>query len=435
MSALSARHLWCAERILFCFSKLSGDKENNNDQCNESIVQQFLRKPAVQDKFDDLFSGKGPAVIFVHYQRMHLNELDSLDRKGRNNPNETKNPELFVSYGDSVLMNSKCCYFLRNSSQVDSSVANDTSLFYGEISDSPLETFKTMLSFTYAPLFAESSEWGETNEEQKADFKDEMYKFMHNLTSSVESIEGGLELNHLSSSHVESLDPSNELSFADHPEAIAHLVEMLEQWCGQIAKFLATCEKSSQKHESTANDVEGPRDEIEYWRSRTQHLSSIIEQFKRKDCRFAVVILSSFAKGANEPEKSNSISLIRRWKQIDIETTETFNEARDNLKYLSTLQRFIEPLYSGTAQGINDSLPALINAIKVSQQLCTYPRPLCIYANTCYSHLSHSSFIVADDFYHISVLQHSREGCEFARKDRRSDSHPMQGNYQGWARK
>jgi dynein heavy chain len=67
------------------------------------------------------------------------------------------------------------------------------------------------------------------------------------------------------------------------------------------------------------------------------------------------------------PAKSKTIALLRRWKQIDIETTEAVNEAKDNLKYLSTLQRFIEPLYSGTAQCIIDTLPALINSIKVSR--------------------------------------------------------------------
>lgn len=258
MSTLSARHLWCADRILFCFAN-SGDKENN-DRCDESMVQQFLRNPTVLAKFDELFSGKGPSALFVHYQRMNV--LDSVDKKETKDAKQAKKSELFVSYGDTVLMNSKCCYFLRHGTQVDSSVPNDTSLFYGELLESPLETFKSALAFTYAPLFAESSEWGETNDEQKADFKDEMNKFMHNLTSSVESISGGLELNPLTSSHVESLDPSNIESFSEHPEAIVHLMEMLEQWCGQSAKFIATCVKSNQ-HESTTKDLEGPKAEID----------------------------------------------------------------------------------------------------------------------------------------------------------------------------
>lgn len=39
--------------------------------------------------------------------------------------------------------------------------------------------------------------------------------------------------------------------------------------------------------------------------------------------------------------------LLRRWKQVDVDVTEAANEARDNVKYLFTLERFLEPLYSG----------------------------------------------------------------------------------------
>ncbi len=66
---------------------------------------------------------------------------------------------------------------------MESSVANDTSLLCCELMDLPLETIKSLLSSTYASLF----------EEQKADFNDEMTKFVRNLASAVESTPGGLE--------------------------------------------------------------------------------------------------------------------------------------------------------------------------------------------------------------------------------------------------
>lgn len=365
MSSLTARHRWCAERILFCFEH-NEDKENH-ERFDESKIQSFLRQPKVLSQFDDLFAGEGPAALFVHYQPRHVNELDTLDQAESCESKLTKTAQLFVSYGDSTLMNSKCCYFLRQGSKVDSSVANDTSLFYGEFLDSPLETMKTMLSSTYAPLFAQSLEWGETNEEQKTDFNEEMNKFMRNLTSAVESISGGLKLRGLSSTPIESLNSSNSQNVAPNSEVIVHLENLLGEWCDQIEDFIKTREKSSHCQVSSAEDLEGPKGEIEHWRARTQHLTSIIEQLKRKDCRYVVGVLSSYTKGTNDPSKSKTIGLLRRWKQIDIETTEAVNEAKDNLKYLSTLQRFIEPLYSGTAQSIIDTLPALINSIKVQR--------------------------------------------------------------------
>lgn len=52
-------------------------------------------------------------------------------------------------------------------------------------------------------------------------------------------------------------------------------------------------------------------------------------------------------------------------EQIDVNVTEAANEAKDNVKFLFTLERFIEPLYSGTATTIIDTLPALMNSIKM----------------------------------------------------------------------
>lgn len=106
--------------------------------------------------------------------------------------------------------------------------------------------------------------------------------------------------------------------------------------------------------------LEGPKCEVEYWRTRTQQLS---DQLKRKECRYVIGILSAHTKGViTDQAKMKTIALLRKWKQIDIETTEAANEAKDNLKYLSTLQRFVKPLYSGSAQSIIDTLPKVLDS-------------------------------------------------------------------------
>ncbi|CAM9373020.1 unnamed protein product, partial [Hapterophycus canaliculatus] len=58
--------------------------------------------------------------------------------------------------------------------------------------------------------------------------------------------------------------------------------------------------------------------------------------------------------------------------QIDVNVTEAANEAKDNVKFLYTLERFIEPLYSGTATTIIDTLPALMNSIKMIHTIARY---------------------------------------------------------------
>ena len=66
------------------------------------------------------------------------------------------------------------------------------------------------------------------------------------------------------------------------------------------------------------------------------------------------------------------MSLLRRWKQIDVNITESANEAKDNVKYLYTLERFIDPLYTGNSETITDTLPALMNSIKMIHTIARY---------------------------------------------------------------
>lgn len=64
--------------------------------------------------------------------------------------------------------------------------------------------------------------------------------------------------------------------------------------------------------------------------------------------------------------------LLNQWKSVDIKITEALNEAKDNVKYLTTLEKFIEPLYTGTPQTIIDSLPALMNSVKMIHTIARY---------------------------------------------------------------
>ena len=69
---------------------------------------------------------------------------------------KASDPELFFSDGVSNYLNTKCCYFIRTSSTpIDTTASNDSSLLYGEISDSPLQTIESLLSGSYGELFVQ----------------------------------------------------------------------------------------------------------------------------------------------------------------------------------------------------------------------------------------------------------------------------------------
>ena len=70
--------------------------------------------------------------------------------------------------------------------------------------------------------------------------------------------------------------------------------------------------------------------------------------------------------------RSRALNQLRRWRQIDIQISEATSEAKDNVKYLQTLEKFIEPLYTGTPETIIDTLPALLNSIKMIHTIARY---------------------------------------------------------------
>jgi dynein heavy chain len=64
--------------------------------------------------------------------------------------------------------------------------------------------------------------------------------------------------------------------------------------------------------------------------------------------------------------------LLNESKTIESLISDKINEAKDNIKYLNTLEKFIEPLYSGTPDEIIETLPALMNAIKMIHTISRY---------------------------------------------------------------
>ena len=200
----------------------------------------------------------------------------------------------------------------------------------------------------------------------------EMDHFIVNVQEALNSLVGGLELVRPKAETQEALGASRNfaLMVKQDPGLLTQFEDLLDGWCTQIQNYLDDSDKPTQSI-SGEEDL-GPRAELEYWRNKMQRLTSIAEQLKRKDCRQVITSLSTLTKNSSEPRVQKVIVLLRRWKEKDVLITEKANEAKDNVKYLFTLERFIEPLYSGSATTIIDTLPALMNSIKMIHTIARY---------------------------------------------------------------
>lgn len=137
---------------------------------------------------------------------------------------------------------------------------------------------------------------------------------------------------------------------------LMHYEALVEGWCSNIERLLL---------EKPRGEIEeaDPKSEYDYWRQRMSRFNSVAEQLKRKQLRTVIGVLQT--------AKSK---LIKKWKMIDNSVTDALNEAKDNNKYLSAIEKYTEPLYTANPVLAMDVLPALINNVKMMLTIARYYR-------------------------------------------------------------
>lgn len=135
---------------------------------------------------------------------------------------------------------------------------------------------------------------------------------------------------------------------------------------------------------------------------------SATEQMKRTDVVMLLSLGAAWTRNSADPSKQRIVTLMRDWKEKEITATEKVNEAKDNVKYLGTLERFLDPLYSGTVETIGDAIPALMNSIKMILAIARY--------YSAREHMTNLFFLVVGQVIHkckIHVagldLEHAKE--------------------------
>jgi len=336
-------------------------------------IEDFFSEHNNLKKLNDLLEGKSKHKhIFVYFQRQDVpNDLGELvDAKG------DPKPMLTTGEHEDMRIKSRAVYFLRNvldQKPVRPDVSSDGDLLFGEMAASPLESLNTGLMDVFRPLVNNTGgiDWASCDTEQASEFRSSFERFTTELSEGIKSLSGGIDLPSPEPTDVDLRSLSYNDIAKDHPELVAKYEALLEAWCRQIEQYLEETLEGQQKESSEA----GPRTELDSWRGRLQKITSITEQLRTKDRKMVFGLLQAITRVNQEvaPKARQTVfNTLRRWKQIDIAITEAFNEAKDNVKYLTTLEKFIEPLYLSNPTTIIDTLPALMNAVKMIHTIARY---------------------------------------------------------------
>jgi dynein heavy chain len=224
---------------------------------------------------------------------------------------------------------------------------------------------KTMITSVFDPFIRnmDDQEWGECDTDTKKDFINNYNKFSEEICGGLNSLNSSIEICKIDSQELEEYRSRNEES---------KLYERLfAEWLSTFEETLREGEgTSTKKHGHSDSRDDGPESELIFWKERLNSLT-LLSELTKSNKSFCHVKNSVCSQNGKKGDDTAS-SLSTRYKELDNNLTEKLNEAKDNVKYLVTLEKFIEPLKHGTPDEIIETLPALMNAIKMIHTIARY---------------------------------------------------------------
>lgn len=262
---------------------------------------------------------------------------------------------------------SKAIYFQRSCGfRAVSPKEMEMDMSYGEILNSPLEDFDRALGQVFLPLLKKQQEWGKCkgDADAKALFESAT-SLRKTLDEAIINVNVGvrLELPEDTSWAENESNSKTQASMAQNAEFVQSFIELLGRWCMQVEQLL----KDSDDAGGRRNKDDGPRSELLFWRQRAQKFSTIIDQLQTKECKTILGVLRE-AKATDEAAHR----VLKSWRSVDNEITDAANEAKDNVKYLGTLDKYMSVLYEGTTEEVTESLQPLLHNVKMMQQISRY---------------------------------------------------------------
>jgi dynein heavy chain len=279
-----------------------------------------------------------------------------------------------VTNGEKVKLKGKGCYFVRMTKPgkpINVNGQNDNEILFGEISEHTVTSLNNIINSIFKPSVSglESAEWGQCEVEQKKEFSSVFDKFADELREALRSLSSNITLEPFDKQYEN--DAKNiHNARTINANMIIEFERIFNEWTDQISEALEGADAVSRDERNA-----GPREELFYWKQRMRKLTGISEQLRSKNCRTVYDVLtaasSTTAEQLGRPRDKIYLAT-SKWRSIELRVTEALNEAKDNVKYLQTLERFIEPLYNGTPETIKETLPALMNSIKMIQTIARY---------------------------------------------------------------
>lgn len=309
------------------------------------------------DDFDLFFDNNGQRQLVFYYQPVVVPRA--------------KEPVLkvFLADPETDVLKGTCIYCVRVTPRnlTTANIANEVCFgtFQAGGPQALLSSIEHLVSDVIQPVLQSNENWGKmsTADPQRDEFFDALYRFQSSLAEASVAVANRVELkaykpgpnqNNLRLNEVRGAADTARL--AQDPKAVEQLETLLQEWCQQLEQVIAESEQMRKE----ADNV-GPRAELEHWKSVMARFNGVLDQIKKPECQTVINVLVQ--------AKSR---LLGTWKKLDARITEAANEAKDNVKYLYTLDKYCAPLYKCSPLEMMDAIPGLMNAIGMIHSISGY---------------------------------------------------------------
>ncbi|XP_027868438.1 dynein heavy chain 5, axonemal [Xiphophorus couchianus] len=334
----------------------------------KSDVEDAILEGNQIDRMEQFFVASGLPHLMFYYQDTELAEgaaaTSPPTQIDSHQPGHIR--KVFVTDGRDVALTGVCVFFTRANTLkaiTSENIHRDVNFNMLDTTEvGLLKSVEQLLSDIFIPTLRKINHgWGDLASPQaqgvKQEFISSLESFVSVLAGAQESLQEKVTLKECDTFDLRVLkSPADYMAAANSAETTEKLEACMKVWIKQIEQVLA----ESNQLRKEADDL-GPRAELDHWKKRMARFNYLLDQLKTPEVS-AVLGVLLLAKS----------KVIKSWRELDVRITEAANEAKDNVKYLYSLEKFCDPLYNSDPVSMVDAIPGLINAIKMIHTISRY---------------------------------------------------------------
>lgn len=107
--------------------------------------------------------------------------------------------------------------------------------------------------------------------------------------------------------------------------------------------------------------MQGPLADIDFWRDRNAAVGTVYEQINSRAALRILEVLQVKEKGERLGESEVYSAFIELKKELN----NLYSEAKDNVKFLTTLERHFKNLSEGDLSTMLDTIPSMLKALRM----------------------------------------------------------------------